>query len=99
MKGRSTPGATPSSESSSTRQGPMRQYCSSRMWPSPHPRRAEEPLGGQREDLLLVLRVGAVGEPLLPPGGMLFPVVLHGPGRYQRLGPAQGADELASGSV
>ena len=36
---------------------------------------APQPLRGQREDLLLVLRVGAVGEAVLPPVGVLFPEV------------------------
>ena len=48
------------------------------IWPSPHPRsrtagRAGQVLGGQREDLLLVLRVGTLGEPVLPPAGVRLP--------------------------
>ena len=37
--------------------------------------RAGQALGREREDLLLVLGVGAVGEPVLPPAGVLLPEV------------------------
>ena len=45
-----------------------------------HPPRAGELRRGERQDLLLVLRVGALGEPLDPPGGVGLPqaLVAHG---------------------
>ena len=58
--------------------------------------RSGELLGGQREDLFLVLGVGAVGEPVDPPFGVPFPQrVVHGVslapiGRY-RCGHGDGA--------
>lgn len=45
------------------------------------PRRAVQLLGGQREDLLDVLGVGTLGEPVDPPAGVVLPelgVVIHG---------------------
>ena len=46
---------------------------------------AGQQVGGDGQDLLLVLRVGAVGEAVLPPAGVRFPevdVVCHRPRRY-----------------
>ena len=46
-----------------------------------HPLRAFEALGREREDLLLVLGIDAVGEPVLPPPGVLLPRVAIDVGR------------------
>ena len=66
-------GSTPDDRASRRRPTASRATC-----PSPQPTsstraRAGEVLGGQRQDLLLVLRVGAVGEPVLPPAGVRPP--------------------------
>ncbi len=41
-----------------------------------HPLRTGEHLPRQRQDLLFVLRVGAVGEALLPPAGVALPEIV-----------------------
>ncbi len=57
-----------------------------------HPLRAGQALAGERQDLLFVLRVGAVGESLLPPTRVALPeIVTHAAAIFVRHGDAVSA--------
>ena len=60
-----------------------------------HALRAGEALGREREDLLLVLGVDAVGEAVLPPAGVLLPEVRRRPSD-RRSGTVQGNEGARS---